>query len=145
MDVGERKRCGVRPSVGEIEKRRRPLVLVSPDGADMIAIVIPCYRVKHQILGVLSRIGPECKAIYVVDGLTHNEAIRSTIHSTDTHGFTEAVFGLTDLLGFGFAPRIARLHKQQLYAFRRTSDEGCLHSVATLRPASKSAAKVGIV
>ncbi len=64
------------------------------------------------------------EAIYVVDGLTHNEAIRSTIHSTDTHGFTEAVFGLTDLLGFGFAPRIARLHKQQLYAFRRTSDEG---------------------
>ena len=33
----------------------------------MIAVVIPCYRVKHQILGVLSRIGPECEAIYVVD------------------------------------------------------------------------------
>ena len=33
----------------------------------MIAVVIPCYRVKRQILGVLSRVGPECGAIYVVD------------------------------------------------------------------------------
>ena len=33
----------------------------------MIAVVIPCYRVKHQILGVLSEIGPECEAIFVVD------------------------------------------------------------------------------
>ena len=33
----------------------------------MIAVVIPCYRVKRQILGVLSRIGPECGVIYVVD------------------------------------------------------------------------------
>jgi dolichol-phosphate mannosyltransferase len=33
----------------------------------MIAVVIPCYRVKKQILGVLSAIGPECQAIYVVD------------------------------------------------------------------------------
>lgn len=33
----------------------------------MIAVVIPCYRVKHQILGVLSGIGPECELVYVVD------------------------------------------------------------------------------
>jgi dolichol-phosphate mannosyltransferase len=33
----------------------------------MIAVVIPCYRVKRQILDVLSGIGPECRAIYVVD------------------------------------------------------------------------------
>ncbi len=33
----------------------------------MIAVVIPCYRVKKHILGVLSAIGPECGAIYVVD------------------------------------------------------------------------------
>lgn len=32
-----------------------------------IAVVIPCYRVKRQILGVLARIGPEVDAIYVVD------------------------------------------------------------------------------
>ena len=33
----------------------------------MIAVVIPCYRVHQQILGVLSAIGPECDAIYVID------------------------------------------------------------------------------
>ncbi len=33
----------------------------------MIAVVIPCYRVKRQILEVISGIGPECQAIYVVD------------------------------------------------------------------------------
>ncbi len=33
----------------------------------MIAVVIPSYRVKTHILGVLEAIGPECGAIYVVD------------------------------------------------------------------------------
>jgi glycosyltransferase involved in cell wall biosynthesis len=33
----------------------------------MIAVVIPCYRVKKHILGVLSAIGNECESIYVVD------------------------------------------------------------------------------
>ena len=33
----------------------------------MIAVVIPSYRVRHQILGVLAGVGPECGAIYVVD------------------------------------------------------------------------------
>jgi glycosyltransferase involved in cell wall biosynthesis len=33
----------------------------------VIAVVIPCHRVKNQVLGVLSAIGPECNAIYVVD------------------------------------------------------------------------------
>ncbi|MBW2419513.1 MAG: glycosyltransferase [Deltaproteobacteria bacterium] len=36
-------------------------------GRDMIAVVIPCHGVKRQILGVLEAIGPECRAIYVVD------------------------------------------------------------------------------
>ena len=33
----------------------------------MIAVVIPCYRVKNQICGVLNQIGPEVQKIYVVD------------------------------------------------------------------------------
>jgi dolichol-phosphate mannosyltransferase len=33
----------------------------------VIAVVIPCYRVTSEILGVLARIGPECDRIYVVD------------------------------------------------------------------------------
>jgi dolichol-phosphate mannosyltransferase len=33
----------------------------------MIAVVIPCYRVRNHILDVLSGIGPECRAVFVVD------------------------------------------------------------------------------
>jgi glycosyltransferase involved in cell wall biosynthesis len=32
-----------------------------------IAVVIPCFRVKQQILTVLSKIGQECTAIYCID------------------------------------------------------------------------------
>lgn len=41
----------------------------APVGApdERIAIVIPCYRVSRQVLGVLARTGPECWRIYVVD------------------------------------------------------------------------------
>ena len=35
----------------------------------MIAAVIPCYRVRKQILDVLSAIGPECEAIFVVEDI----------------------------------------------------------------------------
>ena len=33
----------------------------------MIAVVMPCYRVRDQVLDVIARIGRECDAIYVVD------------------------------------------------------------------------------
>lgn len=33
----------------------------------VIAVVIPCYRVRHKILSVIERIGPEVALIYVVD------------------------------------------------------------------------------
>ncbi len=32
-----------------------------------IAVVVPCYRARGQVLDVLARIGPECTAVYVVD------------------------------------------------------------------------------
>lgn len=52
---------------------------------------------------------------YVIDGLMHNDVVKSDIHSTDTHGFSEVIFGLTHLLGFSFAPRIKNFKDQQLY------------------------------
>jgi hypothetical protein len=40
------------------------------------------------------------EAIYVLDGLLENDALlRPREHYTDTHGFTEQLFGLCDLLG----------------------------------------------
>ncbi len=58
------------------------------------------------------------ESAYVIDGLMHNDVMKSDIHSTDTHGYTEAVFGLTHLLGFSFAPRIKGIGKQTLYIFK---------------------------
>ena len=58
------------------------------------------------------------ESAYVIDGLMHNDVVQSDIHSTDTHGYTEAIFGLTHMLGFSFAPRIKGVGKQTLYAFK---------------------------
>ena len=60
----------------------------------------------------------EREAAYVIDGLMHNNVVKSDIHSTDTHGYSEVIFAVTHLLGFEFAPRIKGLSKQKLYAFK---------------------------
>lgn len=64
----------------------------------------------------------EREAAYVIDGLLHNDVVKSDIHSTDTHGYSEIIFGVTHLLSFAFAPRIKRLDKQRLYSFERRKD-----------------------
>lgn len=64
----------------------------------------------------------EREAAYVIDGLMYNEVVKSDIHSTDTHGYSEVVFGATHLLGFEFAPRIKGFSKQKLAAFKTKSD-----------------------
>ena len=40
---------------------------MSPKPPSAIAVVIPCYREREHILGVIARIGPEVSNIYVVD------------------------------------------------------------------------------
>ncbi len=70
----------------------------------------------------------EREAAYVIDGLLHNETLKSDIHSTDSHGFTEVVFAVTHLLGFTFAPRLKTLSKHQLYSFEKKKvyeQKGC--------------------
>ena len=62
---------------------------------------------------------PEREAPYVIDGLMHNEVVKSDIHSTDTGGYSEMLFGVMRLLGFSYAPRIKGFSKQQRYGFRR--------------------------
>jgi TnpA family transposase len=60
----------------------------------------------------------ERESAYVIDGLMHNDVIKSDIHSTDTHGYSEAIFATTHLLGVSYAPRIKNLKKQVLYIFK---------------------------
>ncbi len=69
----------------------------------------------------------EREAGYVIDGLLCNEEIKSDIFSTDTHGFTEVVFAIIELLGISFAPRIKKPQEQLLYSFEDNkyySDQG---------------------
>ncbi len=74
----------------------------------------------------------ERESTYVLDGLLHNDVIESDMHSTDTHGYSEVIFGVMNLLGFSFAPRIRNLKKQRLYAFRQETRQEALPN--TVRP-----------
>ncbi len=57
------------------------------------------------------------EAAFVIDGLLQNDVVKSDIHSTDTHGFTESIFAATHLIDTAFAPRIKKIGKQKLYGF----------------------------
>ena len=57
----------------------------------------------------------ERESAYVIDGLMHNEVVKSDIHSTDAFGFSELVFAVSHLLGFSYAPRFKNLPRQRLY------------------------------
>jgi TnpA family transposase len=82
-------------------------------GVVVYVFIDESHRLFHsQVINVSER-----ESGYVIDGLLHNESVKSDIHSTDTFGFSSVVFGLTHLLGFGFAPRIKNFKKQQLYGF----------------------------
>ncbi len=64
----------------------------------------------------------ESEAPYVIDGLMHNDVVQSDIHSTDTAGYSEIIFGVCHLLGISFAPRIKNFKDQLLYSFDKRSD-----------------------
>ena len=74
----------------------------------------------------------ERESAYVIDGLMRNDVVKSDIHSTDTHGFSEAIFAVTHLLGCTYAPRIKNLKKQSLYMFR--SQRGADRTGWTIKP-----------
>jgi TnpA family transposase len=60
----------------------------------------------------------ERESAYVIDGLMRNDVVKSDVHSTDTHGFSEVIFAVTHLIAVTFAPRIKNLKKQSLYMLR---------------------------
>jgi|GEM_PF-962536 len=57
------------------------------------------------------------ESAYVIDGLMHNDVVKSEIHSTDSHGYSESVFAISHFLGIFAAPRIKNLKKQVLSMF----------------------------
>ncbi|MBA3442728.1 MAG: Tn3 family transposase [Pyrinomonadaceae bacterium] len=66
----------------------------------------------------------ERESAYVIDGLMHNDVVKSDIHSTDAFGYSEAIFATSHLLGFSYAPRFKNLKRHRLYIFhsRRQAD-----------------------
>jgi hypothetical protein len=54
------------------------------------------------------------------------------IHSTDTFGLSELVFGVSHLLGFSYAPRFKNLKRQRLYIFK--SRRGLDRSAWKIKP-----------
>lgn len=80
-------------------------------------------------------------APYVIDGLLHNEGVKSDMHSTDTHGYTEAIFAISHLLGITFAPRIAKLSKQRLSSFGSIK-EGLVEKGYKVLPSNKIGVKL---
>jgi len=67
------------------------------------------------------------EAPYMMDGIVKTQASLfregefEHIHSSDSHGYTEAIFAGLHFLDVSFAPRIAKLHKQTIYAFEAKS------------------------
>jgi TnpA family transposase len=56
--------------------------------------------------------------IYVIDALMHNNVVKSDIHSTDAHGYSESIFATAHMIGISYAPRIKDLKRQPLYIFK---------------------------
>lgn len=78
-------------------------------GKDKGVSVISFIDMRHMIWYSTVISSTERETAYVIDGLMHNDVIKSDIHSTYTHGFSEMIFTVTYLLGFTFAPRIKGL------------------------------------
>lgn len=67
------------------------------------------------------------EAGYVLSGILDNDtALDIREHTSDTHGFTEHLFGLCPLLGIAFMPRLKDLPDQVLSRIDRATDYGAL-------------------
>ncbi len=67
------------------------------------------------------------EAGYVLAGILDNDtALAIREHTSDTHGFTEHLFGLCALLGIAFMPRLKDLPDQVLSRIDRDADYGAL-------------------
>lgn len=87
-------------------------------GVSVYAFIDESHRLFYST--VIS--SSEREAAYVIDGLMYNDVVQSNIHSTDTHGYSEMIFGVTHLLGISYAPRIKNFKEQRLYSFVKTSE-----------------------
>jgi len=86
-------------------------------GESAYTFIDECHLLWHSLVFSAS----ERESAYVVDGLMRNEVNKSDIHSTDTHGYSEAIFATTHMLGFSYAPRIKNLKQQISISLKHVS------------------------
>lgn len=84
------------------------------------------YAPYHiQVISTTARQAP-----YMVDGLLYHQSnLKIEEHYTDTHGYTDQIFGATHLLGFRFAPRIKDVGDKTLYCLGSKEGYGDLASL----------------
>ena len=91
---------------------------------------ITLYTHLSDQFGVFATQAISCaprEAGYVLDGLLENDTlVRPLVHTTNTHGFTEQLFGLCHLLRIAFMPRLKDLPDQHLYKLDRDTGHGML-------------------
>lgn len=61
------------------------------------------------------------EAAYMLDGFAYNNPSQQRVHSTDTHGYTHAIFAASHLMDIAFAPRIKGIESATLSAFKTKS------------------------
>ncbi|CAA7386633.1 Tn3 family transposase [Chryseobacterium fistulae] len=69
----------------------------------------------HRLFFPVIHSPSERESIYSLDGAVHYDIVQTEMHSTDTHGASEAVFALSFLSDIILAPRIADFEKSVLF------------------------------
>jgi TnpA family transposase len=70
-------------------------------------------------------------SLYVLDGLLEQQTcLQPTEIMTDTHGYTDIVFGLFWLLGYQFSPRLADLGESRFWRIDKEADYGGLNGIS---------------
>ena len=73
-------------------------------------------------------------SLYLLEGLLEQEtSLRPTEVMTDTHGYSDVVFGLFWLLGYQFSPRLADLGEMRLWRMDAQANYGVLDGLARNR------------
>lgn len=93
-----------------------------PSGYTKAAVVNTAIDERFAIFSSAVITASEREAISMIDLLLGNPVVKSTIHSTDTHGSTEVIFGIMQLLGVYFAPRIKDVGSLLLYGFKNRKE-----------------------
>lgn len=87
-------------------------------GMDKIVSAYSSIDAKGRLSFGTVHSAKERESNFVPDALLNNPDVVSDTHATDTHGYTEIVFGICYLLGVEFTPRIKNYHQQILYTFK---------------------------